>query len=59
VRGESVIVHSSDSDATARYLLTSTQAHDLEITARGIEEAFLALTGDEEQADSATSTGGH
>jgi ABC-2 type transport system ATP-binding protein len=47
VRGETVYVHSNDSDAVARYLLTTTAAHDLEITARGIEEAFLALTGDD------------
>ncbi len=56
VRGETVLVHSSDSDGIARYLLTSTAARDLEITARGIEEAFLALTGDD-AADGATSTG--
>jgi ABC-2 type transport system ATP-binding protein len=56
VRGDTVLIHSKDSDATARYLLTVTQAKDLEIMARGIEDAFLALTGDETQA-SATSTG--
>jgi ABC-2 type transport system ATP-binding protein len=50
VRGETVLVHSNDSDATARYLLTQTTAKDLEITARGIEDAFIALTGDEAQA---------
>lgn len=47
VRGETVLVHCTDSDAVARYLLTATQARDLEITTRGIEEAFLALTGNE------------
>jgi ABC-2 type transport system ATP-binding protein len=47
VRGDTVLVHSNDSDATARYLLTETSARDLEITARGIEDAFLALTGDD------------
>jgi ABC-2 type transport system ATP-binding protein len=56
VRGESVFVHSTDSDATARYLLTQTAAKDLEITARGIEDAFLALTGDD--AESGAATGG-
>ena len=45
VRGETVLIHSSDSDLVARHLLTSTSAKDLEITARGLEEAFLALTG--------------
>jgi ABC-2 type transport system ATP-binding protein len=46
VRGDTVLVHAKDTDAVARYLLTQTDARDLEITARGIEEAFLALTGD-------------
>ena len=35
-------VHAKDSDAVARYLLTQTDARDLEITARGLEDAFLA-----------------
>lgn len=47
IRGDTVLVHSGDSDAVARYLLTHTPARDLEITARGIEDAFLALTGDD------------
>jgi ABC-2 type transport system ATP-binding protein len=47
IRGDTVLIHSSDSDAVARYLLTRTPARDLEITARSIEEAFLALTGDD------------
>jgi ABC-2 type transport system ATP-binding protein len=49
IRGETVLIHSGDSDAVARYLLTKTAAKDLEIAARGIEEAFLALTGDTAQ----------
>ncbi len=48
VRGDSVLVHAKDSDAVARYLLAETDARDLEITAKGIEEAFLSLTGDDE-----------
>ena len=44
LRGDTVLVHARDTDVVARYLLTSTPAHDLEITARGLEEAFLALT---------------
>ena len=56
VRGDSVLIHSKDSDATARCLLTTTPARDLEIIARGIEDAFLALTGDDTQ-DSAATTG--
>jgi ABC-2 type transport system ATP-binding protein len=46
IRGETVLVHCTDSDSAARYLLTQTAAKDLEITARGIEDAFIALTGD-------------
>jgi ribosome-dependent ATPase len=45
IRGETVRIHSGDSDAVARYLLTHTEAHDLEIESRGIEDAFIALTG--------------
>ena len=52
VRGDTVLVHSNDSDAVARYLLTSTPAKDLEIAARGIEDAFIALTSDDNGAAS-------
>ena len=45
VRGEQVYVHAHDSDLVARYLLTETNARDLEITAHGLEDAFLSLTG--------------
>jgi len=45
VRGDVVIVHAKDSDAVARYLLTETNARDLEITSRNLEDAFLSLTG--------------
>ncbi len=44
VRGESVLIHSGDTDSVARYLLTQTAARDVEIEARGIEDAFIALT---------------
>jgi ABC-2 type transport system ATP-binding protein len=44
VRGESLLVHSGDTDAVARFLLTNTQARDLEIVSRGLEDAFIALT---------------
>jgi ABC-2 type transport system ATP-binding protein len=47
LRGDTVLVHAKDTDAVARYLLNETDAHDLEITSRGIEEAFLTLTGDD------------
>src|SRR6478736_3029822 len=49
VRGDTVLLHARDTDAVARYLLTQTGARDLEITARGIEDAFLTLTGDADQ----------
>ncbi len=45
VRGESVLLQTTDSDATARFLLTQTPAHDIEITAHSLEDAFIALTG--------------
>jgi ABC-2 type transport system ATP-binding protein len=45
VRGDSLLVHGRDSDAIARHLLTRTDAHDLEITSRGLEDAFVTLTG--------------
>lgn len=45
-RGDRVLVHGNDSDAVARYLLTRTPAVDIEITGRNLEDAFLALTGD-------------
>ncbi|MFL6101602.1 MAG: ABC transporter ATP-binding protein [Actinomycetales bacterium] len=47
IRGDTVLVHAADSDAVARYLLTATPARDLEVTARGLEEAFIALTTDD------------
>jgi ABC-2 type transport system ATP-binding protein len=51
VRGDAVYVHAKDTDAVARYLLTETSAHDLEITARGLEDAFLSLTGGDDDDD--------
>ncbi|MEO9325350.1 ABC transporter ATP-binding protein [Nocardioides sp. C4-1] len=50
VRGDVVVVHTRDSDAVARHLLTTTDAHDLEITAQGLEEAFISLTGEDHAA---------
>jgi ABC-2 type transport system ATP-binding protein len=47
IRGDTVYVHARDTDAVARYLLTATDARDLEITSRNLEEAFLTLTADE------------
>ncbi|MGN6613337.1 MAG: ABC transporter ATP-binding protein [Angustibacter sp.] len=44
VQGDTVRVHARDTDAVARFLLNHTDARDLEITARGLEDAFVALT---------------
>lgn len=46
VRAERVIVHTADSDAVARHLLSHTAARDVEITSTGLEDAFIALTTD-------------
>jgi ABC-2 type transport system ATP-binding protein len=47
VRGDTVLVRAADSDLVARFLLDHTDAHDLEITSQGLEDAFLRLTGQE------------
>jgi ABC-2 type transport system ATP-binding protein len=47
MRGDTVLIHSGDSDSVARKLLNETSAHDVEITAHGLEEAFIALTSTE------------
>ncbi|HEX9999562.1 MAG TPA: ABC transporter ATP-binding protein [Actinoplanes sp.] len=54
VRGDTVYLHGHDTDAVARHLLTHTAARDLEITAKNLEDAFLALTAD----DATSSTDG-
>jgi len=46
VRGDTVFLTSRDTDAVARHLLNDTDARDLEITSRNLEQAFLALTAD-------------
>ncbi|WP_459709785.1 ABC transporter ATP-binding protein [Actinophytocola sp. KF-1] len=47
VRATTVAISSSDSDATLRALLTTfPQAHDIEVTAMGLEGAFLSLTSE-------------
>jgi ABC-2 type transport system ATP-binding protein len=51
VRGNTVLIHGKDTDQIARHLLTQTDARDLEITARGLEEAFLSLTGDDDNQE--------
>ena len=49
VNGDQVLVQVTDSDAVARFLLTRTPATDLEVTARGLEDAFVSLTSDSTQ----------
>jgi len=48
LRGDTVLITCTDSDAVARHLLTVTAASDLEITTNSLEAAFMALTGDAE-----------
>jgi ABC-2 type transport system ATP-binding protein len=53
-RGEAVVLASTDSDASLRALLLAfPQAHDIEVKGAGLEEAFLALTGDETEQEAA------
>lgn len=49
VQGNRVIIRTADSDIVARHLLTQTEARDVTITSQNLEQAFLALTGDEQQ----------
>jgi ABC-2 type transport system ATP-binding protein len=43
-RGESVLLHCGDSDTALHALLNQTDAHDIEVTTHGLEDAFIALT---------------
>ncbi len=57
-RGEAILLTCADSDQAIRALLAAyPQARDIEIIAAGLEEAFLALTGDPTQGDPAPSAG--
>jgi ABC-2 type transport system ATP-binding protein len=47
VRGDTVFLHARDTDPIARHLLNNTDARDLEITSRNLEQAFLTLTADD------------
>jgi ABC-2 type transport system ATP-binding protein len=44
LRGDRVILHTRDSDALARYLLSSTSAVDVQVSSHNLEDAFIALT---------------
>jgi ABC-2 type transport system ATP-binding protein len=48
-RGDTILLACSDSDAALRVLLSTTAAHDIEVTARNLEDAFLALTAGADQ----------
>jgi ABC-2 type transport system ATP-binding protein len=49
-RGDAVCLHCNDSDRAIRALLAAyPAAHDIEITGAGLEQAFLALTGDDDE----------
>jgi ABC-2 type transport system ATP-binding protein len=50
-RGDAVLFTCSDSDVVARYLLTNTDARDLEISSQNLEAAFVALTAADSTAD--------
>jgi ABC-2 type transport system ATP-binding protein len=55
-RGEAVALTCADSDAAIRALLAAyPQARDIEIAAAGLEQAFLALTGDGVQTEGGAS----
>jgi len=43
-RGDTVLLHASDSDSALRALLAQTAAYDVEVAARGLEDAFITLT---------------
>lgn len=53
-RGESVVLICADSDAAIRALLNAyPAARDIEIAGAGLEEAFVELTGDDDNATAA------
>ncbi len=56
-RGSRVLLRTTASDDVARRLLTTTDAIDVEITALGLEEAFLTLTGEGAHATAAETAG--
>ncbi|MGB7805544.1 MAG: ABC transporter ATP-binding protein [Actinomycetota bacterium] len=51
-RGDGIVLSCSDSDAAIRALVAAhPEARDIEITAAGLEEAFVELTSNEEESD--------
>ena len=58
-RGEAVVLTCSDSDAAIRALLAAhPEARDIEIAAAGLEQAFLALTGEDASRTTPTAVAG-
>jgi ABC-2 type transport system ATP-binding protein len=54
-RGEAVVLMCSDSDAAIRALLSAyPETRDMEIAGAGLEEAFVELTGDDDQTGADT-----
>jgi len=47
ILGNTLTLTSTDTDAVAALLLSEHLAKDLEITSRGLEDAFVALTSDD------------
>ncbi|MDP9905353.1 ABC transporter ATP-binding protein [Arthrobacter bambusae] len=56
--GGRLTVRTGDSDAVVRFLLNNTGAHDVEVAANNLEEAFVALTGDDAAPESTSITFG-
>ncbi|MDQ0238247.1 MULTISPECIES: ABC transporter ATP-binding protein [Arthrobacter] len=54
--GGRLTVRTGDSDAVVRFLLNNTGAHDVEVAANNLEEAFVALTGDDAAPESTSIT---
>ena len=52
ILGNTLALSSTDTDAVAALLLSDHLAKDLEITSRGLEDAFMALTSDSASAPS-------
>ncbi|MBU4465205.1 MAG: ABC transporter ATP-binding protein [Actinobacteria bacterium] len=46
IQGDRITIHTGDSDAVARHLLTQTPARDVEIAAQNLESVFIALTSE-------------
>ncbi|GAA2859920.1 ABC transporter ATP-binding protein [Paenarthrobacter ilicis] len=49
--GGRVTIRTPDSDSVVRFLLNNTGAHDLEVVAHNLEEAFVALTSEDTPAE--------